>query len=188
MEVQDLYDENRRPLGRTASRGSRRRRGEYTLVACVWVTDGQGRLLLTCRAPEKRVCPGLWENTGGAVQAGETSRQAVARELLEETGLQAAPEDFFFLESRRDAEVIYDFYLLRKSAPLSSLRMQPGETSRAAWVTLRELDRMSAAALVAPPIARRYFSQRPLLERAVFAEDYSCLSPLLSADCIDVEE
>lgn len=53
---------------------------------------------------------GTWENTGGAAQAGETSRQAIARELFEETGIRAEESEFEFLGSDRDKCTFYDFY------------------------------------------------------------------------------
>ena len=59
--------------------------GEYGLVVCVWVCDGAGHLLLTKRATEKKSFPNTWENSGGSAWAGESSRQAIARELYEET-------------------------------------------------------------------------------------------------------
>lgn len=52
--------------------------GDYGLLAVCWIYDGHGKLLLTRRAREKTYA-GTWENSGGAVQAGEDSRQAVAR-------------------------------------------------------------------------------------------------------------
>jgi ADP-ribose pyrophosphatase YjhB (NUDIX family) len=47
--------------------------------------DTQGRLLLVRRANDPG--RGLWSIPGGRVEPGETDAQAVARELLEETGL-----------------------------------------------------------------------------------------------------
>ena len=47
---------------------------------CVWVYDGEGNLLLTRRAPGKSYA-GTWENSGGVAKAGETSLQAIRREL-----------------------------------------------------------------------------------------------------------
>ncbi|QGK68890.1 NUDIX domain-containing protein [Allosaccharopolyspora coralli] len=49
------------------------------------VHDDQGRLLLVRRANEPR--RGLWSLPGGRVESGESDRSAVAREVLEETGL-----------------------------------------------------------------------------------------------------
>ena len=98
MEWNDIYDENRNLTGRVHRRGSAWKPGEYGVVVCVWVYDGAGHLLLTRRAKGKSFA-GTWENSGGAVKAGETSRQAVARELFEETGIRANPEEFEYLDT-----------------------------------------------------------------------------------------
>ena len=88
MEWNDIYDKDRQLTGRVHRRGTYWRHGEYGLVVCVWVYDGKGNLLLTRRAPGKSYA-GTWENSGGAAKAGESSRQAIARELFEETGIRA---------------------------------------------------------------------------------------------------
>ena len=93
MEWNDIYDKDRNLTGRTHRRGSKWGAGEYGLVVCVWVHDGNGNLLLTRRAPQKSF-PGTWENPGGAAQAGESSLQAIRRELFEETGIRAEEGDF----------------------------------------------------------------------------------------------
>jgi ADP-ribose pyrophosphatase YjhB (NUDIX family) len=58
------------------------------VVACVGavVHDAAGRLLLIQRGHEPS--RGLWSLPGGRVEAGETTEQAVEREVLEETGLR----------------------------------------------------------------------------------------------------
>ena len=83
MEFNDVYDKYRNLTGKLHQRGTRWKFGEYGLVVCVWVYDGQGKLLLTRRAPEKSFA-GTWENSGGAAKAGEDSLQAIVRELWEE--------------------------------------------------------------------------------------------------------
>jgi len=50
----------------------------------VVVRDDEGRILLVRQRHEGR---GIWMLPGGAIEAGETSRDAAAREVLEETGL-----------------------------------------------------------------------------------------------------
>ena len=84
-EYNDIYDRDRNLTGRLHQRGTPWGPGEYGLVVCVWVYDGRGHLLLTRRAKGKSFA-GTWENSGGAALAGETSLQAICRELREETG------------------------------------------------------------------------------------------------------
>jgi len=61
-------------------------------VPCVGgiVHDDAGRLLVIQRGREP--ARGLWSLPGGRVRAGESFREAVTREVLEETGLRVRPE------------------------------------------------------------------------------------------------
>jgi 8-oxo-dGTP diphosphatase len=56
-----------------------------TVVAAA-LADGDGRVLLQRRAPE-RTMAGLWEFPGGKVEAGELPEAALVRELREELGI-----------------------------------------------------------------------------------------------------
>ncbi len=59
-------------------------------VPCVGavIRDDHGRVLLVRRANEPG--RGLWSLPGGRVEPGEQERAAIAREVLEETGLEVA--------------------------------------------------------------------------------------------------
>lgn len=162
MEFNDVYDANRKLTGKLHRRGTRWKRGEYGLIVCVWVYDGKGHVLLTQRAPEKSFA-GTWENSGGAAQAGETSLQAVARELYEETGIRAAQEDFELLDTRRDKDSFFDFYCLKNDTPISQIRLQKGETSAVKWVTFEELRRMIRNREISRIISRQFLRQEPQL-------------------------
>ena len=54
------------------------------------IQDRAGRTLITHRSADKRWAAGWWEVPGGGVLAGETSLQAVVREVREEVGLDVA--------------------------------------------------------------------------------------------------
>ena len=163
MEYWDVYDAKRRPLGKLHLRGKPMLRGEYHLVVFVWVINSAGRLLLTKRSPEKEHYPNLWANTGGAAIAGETSLQAIRRELMEETGISAEEDEFEFLVTKIGRSRIADTYLLRRDVPLEDIRLQPGETCDAQWVTRAQFDALVAQNAVAKPDVERFAVIEPRL-------------------------
>jgi 8-oxo-dGTP pyrophosphatase MutT (NUDIX family) len=94
MEMWDIYDENKKPTGRTMKRNDwQLKEGEYHLTVLGVVAHKDGRFLITKRVMTKAWAPGHWEVSGGAVQAGETSKDAVLREVKEETGLDVSDWD-----------------------------------------------------------------------------------------------
>ena len=162
MEFNDIYDADRNLTGKVHRRGKPWKKGEYGLVVCVWVYDGEGRILMTRRAPEKSF-PGTWENSGGAALAGESSRQAIARELLEETGIRAREEDFEYLESGKDRNFHYDYYCLRKKLPIEEIKLQPGETDDVRWATYEQVHTLIQNRQICKVIANQFLHQEPLL-------------------------
>lgn len=162
MEYNDIYDIHRRPTGRVHKRGTPWAQGDFGFVVCVWVYDGEGRVLLTRRAPQKSF-PGTWENSGGAVKAGETSRQAIARELREETGIEAAEEEFQLLETSREGNIHYDHYCLRRDTPLSQIVLLPGETDGVQWATFQQVHELIEKKKICRIIARQFRRQEPML-------------------------
>jgi 8-oxo-dGTP diphosphatase len=60
------------------------------VVVAALIRDRQGRILLQRSLPHKHHA-GLWEFPGGKVEAGETPRQGLAREIEEELGLTLEP-------------------------------------------------------------------------------------------------
>lgn len=156
MELWDLYDKARKPLGKTHIRGVPLDRGEYHLVVFAWTFNSRGQVLMTKRSPEKQSYPGLWEHTGGSVQAGETSLRAIQRELQEETGICAEPEELQLAESYRRSNDFCDIYFLKKDVSLEEIRLQPGETCDVKWVTRAQLEDMISRGEVARPDAQRY--------------------------------
>ena len=164
MEYNDIYDKHRKLTGKLHLRGTPWGIGEYGLVVCVWVYDGKGKLLLTRRAKEKSFA-GTWENSGGAAQAGETSRQAIARELYEETGIRAAEEDFELLSTGKDRNTHYDFYCLKREVPLTEIKLLPGETDGVQWADFETVHSLIAQKKICKIIARQFERQEPDLKK-----------------------
>ena len=171
-EYWDLYDQNRRPLHRTHPRGHRLRQGTYHLAVGIWTVNLNNEILLTLRAPEKPDWPGKWENTAGSVLAGENPRQGAIRELYEETGIRVTGEELVLLGTECGRNTIGDCYMVRKDVSLADLRLQPGETCDARFVTLETLDAMIREDLVAPPVYERLAKIRPRFEAFLRGEPF----------------
>ena len=163
MELNDIYDAERRLTGRLHQRGTPWKPGEYGLVACVWVYDGRGNLLLTRRAREKSY-PGTWENSGGAAKAGETSRAAVARELFEETGIRAPEADFELIDTARGRDTFFDFYCLERRVALRDIVLLPGETDDVMWASFDRVHAMIRRGQISSVIAAQFIRQEAALK------------------------
>ncbi|MFA7541630.1 MAG: thiamine phosphate synthase [Lysobacterales bacterium] len=85
------------------------------LVVAGILRDSQGRVLL-CQRPAGRSQAGLWEFPGGKREPGEDSRQALARELHEELGIQV-------LDAQPLCSIRHDY-------PDISIRLEAWQVSR----------------------------------------------------------
>ena len=88
MEFLDIYDKDKKLTGRTMKRNDwTMADGDYHLTVLGVIRRPDGKFLITKRVSTKEWAPGAFEVSGGGVRAGETSEEAVRREVLEETGL-----------------------------------------------------------------------------------------------------
>ena len=100
--------------------------------------EATGRLLLTRRAPDAHL-GGLWEFPGGKVQAGETPREALARELLEEVGVTVDVGRLLLEETHAypDRTVHIHFFECR----IAEGQASPPDTADRVWCSPGKLDR-----------------------------------------------
>ncbi len=137
-ELWDIYDGNGNLTGRTQERGDLQTPGDYHLAVTITVVNSKKEVLCTLRSMEKSVYPGVWENPGGGVLSGETSLEAAVRELLEETGISAKPQEMVFLARRKAEDFFMDVYGLKRDVSVDELTLQPHEVDRAEWVPIDE--------------------------------------------------
>lgn len=139
----DILDENGTPSGRTMLRGENSLKpGEYHLVVHIWVLSPDGNFLIQKRAKDKKLMPGEWAATGGAAIAGENSCTAARRELLEELGLDPAPENFKKLARLKRRNSLLDIWVTVTDRPSESFVLQKSEVEKVRWVTEAELASM----------------------------------------------
>ena len=136
MELWDIYDKDKKPTGRTMKRNDWcLKEGEYHLSVLGVIQRQDGKYLITKRAADKAWAPGWWEVSGGAAIAGETSEEAVKREILEETGLDVtnAEGGFLFLYHRENPgegdNYFVDVYKYHMDFTEEDIKLQTEETN-----------------------------------------------------------
>lgn len=115
------------------------------------IVERDGRVLLLLRSSAVAWMPGRWNLPGGHVDEGETTAQAAARELFEETGL-VAQELAPFCRARYGKYVIDVFYVTRWNG---RVRLNP-ESTQHLWIATEAAHQ---ADLIPP--------QRDILQRLV---------------------
>lgn len=140
MELWDLYDKDRRLLGKTHERGRPIADGEYHLSVHIAIFTPDGKMLVQRRAPSKKHWGGLWDmSAAGSVLAGENSAEGAARELFEELGLV---HDFSAM--RPQFTINYrvgfgDVYVIERDVGISEIRFQDEEVCEVGFMTHDEI-------------------------------------------------
>ncbi len=100
--------------------------------------DDQGRLLMVRRG--RPPGEGLWSVPGGRVEPGESDAEAVARELLEETGLIVSVGDLAGVVERPGPDgvtfVIHDY----AATAVGGVLRAGDDAADARWVAVPDLD------------------------------------------------
>lgn len=151
MELWDIYDENKKPTGRTMKRNDWcLKDGEYHLTVLGVVVRPDGKFLITKRVMTKTWAPGCWEVSGGAAQAGEESYEAVLREVKEETGLDVSGADggYLFTYKRENPgegdNYFVDVYRFEMDINETDLKLQEEETDGYMFADLEQIQAFAA--------------------------------------------
>jgi NADH pyrophosphatase NudC (nudix superfamily) len=134
----DVVDIDRRPLGRTSKRGATLSEGEFHLIVMAAILNGEGRILLTRRSG-KKIAAGMWECTAGSVIAGESSKDAVLREIREEIGISVYVESAGPIAWFIEDDGIFDLWVFHGNWELDELTLQKTEVDAAKYATLSEI-------------------------------------------------
>lgn len=130
VEKWDIYDKNRVKTGKIALRGKPLSEGEYHLVVFAIIRINKDEFLISKRAPEK-TNGGTWEFNGGSAVAGDSSLQAILREVEEETGIKLKSNgkvvDTYMIEDY--ASFIVDVWYFEEEVDLKECICQPGEVT-----------------------------------------------------------
>ncbi len=136
------------PLGRVATASElsafarRARLDGRRLVVAALVADANGRIFVQRRSETRALFPGCWDVVGGHAEAGEGVREALEREVAEETGwdLLAVREVVEVLdweaagEPKREIDVLVEVI-----GDLTRPRLEAGKHSEGRWLARDEL-------------------------------------------------
>ena len=106
---------------------------------------------------------GLYNLVGGKIEPGEESAHAAYRELQEETGIVAAPEEFELIDSGMDGNTHFDYYCLKRQLPIEDVVLLPGETVDAMWASFEQVHELIRDKKMCHIIARQFRRQEPML-------------------------
>lgn len=161
-EYWDIYDVNRQLTGKTIKRGDAFAEGEYYVCCEIWIINSREQMLMTQRHPAKKA-GGLWEFSGGGVLAGETTKQAAVREIIEELGIEIDETELQLLEVFRNRNYFMDIFLVKKDFDLGEITLQPDEVVDAKFLSGEEIAKMITQNKVVRSVATRYETYKEFL-------------------------
>ncbi|MBR3741756.1 MAG: NUDIX domain-containing protein [Clostridia bacterium] len=155
MEYLDICNEDGQPTGETVSRDDAHREGVLHRTAHVWIArekNGGYDILLQKRSMEKESFPGMYDtSSAGHIPAGEEPLPSALRELKEELGIGAEPEELAFAGKFRihyektfhgrlfrDNEITW-VYVYAAPVEVHDLTLQASEVDEARWFDLEEV-------------------------------------------------
>ncbi len=138
MEYWDIYREDGTTTGKTMRRGDPIPEGGRILLVHIVICNQDNRFLVQKRSMNKRHFPGMWDFSGGHVQAGETSIQGAAREAAEEVGLRFDPEQLVLAAHSVSDRDLFDVYYVKAPFRLEDCQPQEEEVDELALLSYDE--------------------------------------------------
>lgn len=152
MEYIDVSDENGQPTGEIVDRDTAHKEGLLHRTSHVWVIKedrGQYWVLLQKRSCEKESFPGMYDvSSAGHIPAGSDPLESAIREMQEEIGIAATPDQLAFAGAFRcsyeavfhdrifrDSEIRFA-YVYQEPVNINELTLQKSEVDEVRWFPL----------------------------------------------------
>lgn len=119
-------------------------------VVHLHVFNSADQLFLQKRAENKDIQPGKWDTSvGGHIEFGETTEEALKREVFEELGINSFNPVFIHLYefvSDVEAELVHSYYTIYDGAIIPN----PSEITEGKFWTITEIEKNLGKALFTP--------------------------------------
>ena len=137
MELLDVFDEKGNFTGVSKPRQEVHEEGLWHKIACVFIINSKGEVLMQKRSEFKMTNPNGWTcSASGHVDAGETSKQGAIREAKEEIGVDFSFNDLNVLDSNLN---LTRFYYVKCNESEDFFTIQESELSCVKWFDLDEV-------------------------------------------------
>lgn len=154
-EIFDIIDAQGNPTGETVTREKAHTDGIPHRTAHIWITrkrDERIEVLLQKRSMNKDSFPGKFDtSSAGHIQAGDEPLESAIRELHEELGIKASPDQLEFAgtfpisfekefhgKMFRDKELAF-VYIYSRPVDIKEMILQTEEVESVQWFDLEEL-------------------------------------------------
>ena len=139
MEYLDLYDINGNLTGESILRTKDKSNipeGKYIKLVLIFIQYSYNKFLFHSTSEVKGH---VVATTGGHVQSGQTSKEAVINEVSEELGIDITNEDYKFIGSKIFKLAITDIYYLKKDIDINNIVLQEEEVESVSWLSIDEI-------------------------------------------------
>lgn len=141
-EIWDLYDADGHKMEQKLTRGQEIPQGLYHIGVHIWPINHSGSFLIQKRADRVQWKPGTWAATGGSAISGEDPLTAALRELHEELGVEARPEEMHLVFKMRRTISFCSVYSLQIEQAEETFELQEEEVAEVRWCTVPRMMHM----------------------------------------------
>jgi arsenate reductase len=139
QEYWDIYDANRQLRGYQKQRYETLEKGEFHLVVNAVIFNADGDVLVQQRSWDKLNLPGIWEPlAGGSALAGETSTEAITREINEELGVTITVQSADYVMTFVGDSWFDDVYAVQFNGTLADFTRQESEVAALQFLPLAD--------------------------------------------------
>ena len=143
MERWDLYRRDGTRTGQTIQNGEQLPSHLYSLLVHIIICNHENKFLIQQRSFQKQYFPGIWDITGGRVQAGETGPQGAIREAAEEVGLHFEEKQLTHVaRTVTPWNNLFDIYFVKATFTFADCQKQDTEVEQLALLPYDEMLRL----------------------------------------------
>ncbi|HCR36409.1 hypothetical protein A2130_02200 [Candidatus Woesebacteria bacterium GWC2_33_12] len=117
---------------------------KYQKVAVhAYIKSDDGKFLVTKRSPINDFLPNFFDIPGGTVEFGEDPKEALKREIFEETGLEVKIERPIYIYSEVQKEERHQIWIIYECEfKGGEIKLNPEEHNEYKWVDSKEAQKL----------------------------------------------